>query len=260
MENDELKNKENENLESENTEINSETDAEEMIEGSFIEEDQHPETEPEVDLHEEKPINQDYHEEKVSEEQEEKQPTKKSGNWFRKSLLFLMFAVLFVLAGYLISYFTITIPNQNAYQSVMSELTGTKAELENLQSQFDQMSVDLQEAQNKFTLAQGENVTLQHDYNDLLTASEFNLNLVNLKYEIGLARFAMLDKDTISARQALSLANNYFETIQSELDDEISSGIADRLDSILSSISSNSTNAANELRTLAENLERIPLK
>ncbi len=254
MENDELKNNEIENLDSETANLNLEPEAEEIIEGSFVNEQQRTEPFSEEDTPEEMPIEQE------KEETEEVQPTKKSSNWFRKSLIFLMVAVLLVLAGFLISYFTFTVPNQNAYQSVMSELTSTKAELENLQSQFDQISADLQEAQNKYMLAQGENVTLQHDYNDLLTASEFNLNLVNLKYEVGLARFAMLDKDAISARQSLSLASNYFDAIQSNLDQEISSGIADRLASIQSSITSNATNAANELRTLAENLERIPLK
>ena len=272
MENDELKNNENEKKESAIADENLIPETEEIIDNSDVEEPQGSVTMTEEDIPEEMPIDQedlgevpDLTEQEDQQEQEEKEqeqerPIKKSSNWLRKSLLFLMIAVLLVLAGYLISYFTITVPNQTAYQSVMSDLTKTESDLENLQSQYDQMSVDLQEAQNKLALAQGENVTLQHDYNDLLSATEFNLNLVNLKYEIGLARFALLDKDTISAKQALSLANDYFSTIQGQMDEDISSGIADRLESIQSSITSNTSSAANELRTLAENLERIPLK
>lgn len=269
MENDELKNNENEKKESAIADENLIPETEEIIENSVVEVPQASETMTEENVSEEMPIDQEdlgeepdltEQEEQEEKDQEQERPIKKSSNWLRKSLLFLMIAVLLVLAGYLISYFTITVPNQTAYQSLMSDLTKTESDLENLQVQYDQISVDLQETQNKLSLAQGENVTLQHDYNDLLVASEYNLNLLNLKYEIGLARFALLDDDSISARQALSLANNYFDAIQGELDDEISTGIADRLKNIQSSISANTSRAENELRTLAENLERIPLK
>jgi len=75
-----------------------------------------------------------------------------------------------------------------------------------------------------------------------------------------MARSALLNKDSISSRQAISLAMEHFENIRNLLDEDISSGIDDQLKEIQRLVRSDTEKAVDKLRTLSENLERIPLK
>jgi exonuclease VII large subunit len=192
----------------------------------------------------------------IKEEPEEK----KMPDWLRKGLIFTGAGILLLLIGYLISFFITTVPSQKAYQTVLQELNNKENELNNLHAQFDQVSNDLQDMQNNLDRIQQDYQTLENNHQQLIANSEFNQTLIDMKYEIGLARFALLNEDLLSARQAISLAREQFEKIRILLDADISSGIQDRLEDIQRIVRTDPEKALDELRTLSENLERIPLK
>lgn len=180
--------------------------------------------------------------------------------WLRLGIIYLAAGILLLLAGYLIAYFTAIMPAQKAYESTLSELNSKNTEVDNLQSQLDQTSTDLQEAQNNLDRIQQEMQSLEQNNQQLQSNIEFNQNLLSFKYEISLARLSLLNDDVLSARQALSLAGEYFENVGNLLDTEISSGIEDRMEEIQKLLRSDTDEAIEELRTLGENLERLPLR
>ncbi|MBW6472970.1 MAG: hypothetical protein K0B14_07600 [Anaerolineaceae bacterium] len=185
---------------------------------------------------------------------------KKLPNWLRKGLIFTGVGILLLLIGYLISFYTNTVPTQKAYQTVVQDLNNIENEMNNLQAQFDQTSSDLQETQNNLDRLRQDYQTLEQNYQQLIANSEFNQTLIDMKYEISLARFALLNKDSLSARQAISLAREQFEKIENLMDSDISTGIQNRLEDIQRLVRTDPGKALDELRTLSENLERIPLK
>jgi cell division protein FtsL len=191
---------------------------------------------------------------------EDKPASKKMPGWLRKSLIFLIIGLMLILAGYLISFYTVTNPLQKSYQSVLSELSIKDSEVNNLQSQYDQTKNDLQGTQANLMKYEFEYQKLLQEYDQLLIYSEYNESFINLKYEVGMARSALLNKDSISSRQAISLAMEHFENIRNLLDEDISSGIDDQLKEIQRLVRSDTEKAIDKLRTLSENLERIPLK
>lgn len=251
MENDELINKENENkidLEPDQIDENPQDSMQEQPEESTSEIDQPLETSIEEPL--------DLHTPPVIKEVPE---VKKMPDWLRKGLIFFVVGILLLLIGYLISYYTTTVPTQKTYQTVLQELNNKENAITNLQTQFDQTSKDLQDTQNNLDRIQRDYQTLEQNHQQLIANSEFNQTLIDMKYEIGLARFALLNKDPLSARQAISLAREQFEKIQNLMDSDISTGIQDRLQDIQKLVSTDPEEALDELRTLSENLERIPL-
>ncbi len=191
---------------------------------------------------------------------EDKPKHKETPRWLKKGLFYLLSIVLLLLIGYLISFFTTTLPNSKTIQSLSSQLSEKDTALTDLQNQYDQATSNLQTMHTSLQQMKSDLDSLQAESQQATSNQAFNLNLVNLKYEIGIARMSIINQDTLSARQALSLANNHFEAIRTNLDAEISSGIQDRLLNIQKLITTNTTKAADELRTLAENLDRIPLK
>ncbi|PKO06012.1 MAG: hypothetical protein CVU41_07815 [Chloroflexi bacterium HGW-Chloroflexi-3] len=252
MENDEQINKEVENklaFEQDQIDENPQDSSQEQPEESVAEIDQPQNTviEEPSDLH-------------IPPVVKEVSEVKKMPDWLRKGLIFFAVGLLLLLIGYLISYFTTTVPTQKAYQTVLQELNNKENEFINLQAQFDQASYDLQDKQNNLDRVQQDYQTLEQNHQQLIANSEFNQKLIVMKYEIGLARFALLNKDPLSARQAISLAREQFEKIRILLDADISTGIQDRLQGIQKFVSTDPEEALDELRTLSENLERIPLK
>ncbi|MDO9086513.1 MAG: hypothetical protein Q7U53_09935 [Anaerolineaceae bacterium] len=200
------------------------------------------------------------HIETTESQYEDKPAAKQMPGWLRKSFIFLIIGLLLILVGYLISFYTVTNPLQKSYQSVLSELSNKDSEVNNLQSQYDQTKNDLQDTQNNLMKYELEYQKLQQEYDQLLIYSEYNESFINLKYEVGMARSALLNKDSISSRQAISLAMEHFEKIRNLLDADISSGIDDQLKEIQRLVRSDTEKAIDKLRTLSENLERIPLK
>lgn len=252
MENNEQFNKEDENKSEFEQEKNDETPQDSIQEqpeesGDEIDEPQDTVIEEPSDLH-------------IPPVIQEPPEVKKLPNWLRKSLIFTGVGILLLLIGYLISYFTTTVPTQKTYQSVLQELNNKEGELNNLQTQFDQTSNDLQDTQNNLDRLQQDYQTLEQNHQQLIANSEFNQTLIDMKYEIGLARFALLNKDSFSARQAISLANDQFEKIENLMASDISTGIQNRLEDIQRLVRTDPEETLDELRTLSENLERIPLK
>jgi hypothetical protein len=238
-------------------------EASEIIEDEVLEGEK-SETEEINDVSPTKPST-DTHLEDIEVEQsesvvEEPLASKKMPGWLRKGLLFLIFGLLLILAGYLISFFTATSPLQKSYQFVLSELSIKESEVDNLQNQYDQTRNDLLETQNNLLKLEGQFQGLQQEHDQLLLNSDYNSSFINFKYEIGLARLALLNEDTISSRQAVTLAKEHFEKIRNSLDADISSGIDDQLQEIQRLVRSDTEQAIDKLRTLSENLERIPLK
>jgi uncharacterized membrane-anchored protein YhcB (DUF1043 family) len=186
-------------------------------------------------------------------------PSKPMPKWLKNSLIFLVVGLILLLAGYLIAYFTSTIPKQNLYQTTVNELQETKSQLDDLNIKYDQLTNDLSEVNNEFDTLQSDYEELDQEFNDLLQTSEFAKNLLSLKYEVANARYYLLKVDRISSRQAIILAIDYFDAIKDDLEPDISSGVEDRLESIQKSINTKPDAALDELGTLFENLERIPL-
>lgn len=185
---------------------------------------------------------------------------KKMPDWLRKSLIFLAVGLLLILIGYLISYFTTTVPTKDTYQTVLQELNNKEIELNNMQTQFDQTSNDLLDTQNNLDRIRQDYQSLELNYNQLLSDSEFNRYLIDLKYEISRAKYALLNEDRLSADLAMSLAKDKFAKIQILLASDISTGMNEQLQEIQKLVRTNPKEAMDELRTLSENLDRIPLK
>ncbi len=278
MENDELINKENENK------IEKDQNSENLIEpDQIIPEETDVENDPDKIAENLLESEQTFSEDPVVEDEAslettidepsdpvtpfEKEVVKKMPGWLSKSLIYGGVGILLLLAGFLIAFFTTTVPAQNSYQTVQQELKNKETALNDLQTQFDQNNNDLTEAKSDLVSLQQDFQSLEQDFQSLeqdnqliLSNSEFNQNLIDLKYEISRAKFAMLNEDLISANLALSLATDKFEIIQSMLDPEISNGMKEKLQEIQNLVRTDPDNALDQLRTLNENLERIPLK
>mgnify|MGYP000908526094 CR=1 FL=1 len=186
-------------------------------------------------------------------------PVKKT-SWIRKAVNFLIGAIVFLLAGFLIAYFVYILPVQKNYQIATKDLAKVEGELLNVQANLDQTSSDLEDARNELARLQMENKNIMEAQELSQSNLEFNLALYDLKYEVALARIAILVQDKISARQAVSMAGDHFDSISELLDDEVASGIEERLDLIKENMADDTKQALNDLRSLSENLERIPLK
>lgn len=270
MENDKLNNKDNENKFEPEQEQNIKP-TQELTEESFVEVDpyqngvSHLESEQiladkDTAIEDEKlletPIDEPFEPVTPTEEKE----VKNMPGWLRKGLIFVGVGILLLLAGYLVSYFTATVPTQNSYQAALQDLKNKDKELTDLQTKFDQTNNDLTVAEGNLARVQQNFQSLELKHNQLLANSEFNQNLIDFKYEISRAKFALLNEDRVSANLAISLAKDKFKKIQILLGSDISTGMNDQLQEIQKLMRTNPDNAMDELRTLNENLERIPLK
>lgn len=186
-------------------------------------------------------------------------PKKPMPKWLRNGLIILGTAFVLLLAGYLIAYFTSIVPNQNLYQTTVNQLEETKSQLEDLNEKYDQLNNDFTELNEENNSLKADYQSLEQSFGELSTTNELQRNLLSLKYEVANARYYLQKADKISSRQAIILAVDYFEVIKDKLDPDISSGIEDRLETIQKSINTKPDDALDELGTLFENLERIPL-
>lgn len=186
-------------------------------------------------------------------------PKKPMPKWLRNGLIILGTAFVLLLAGYLIAYFTSIVPNQNLYQTTVNQLEETKSQLEDLNEKYDLLNNDFTELNEENNSLKADYQSLEQSFGELSTTNELQRNLLSLKYEVANARYYLQKADKISSRQAIILAVDYFEVIKDKLDPDISSGIEDRLETIQKSINTKPDDALDELGTLFENLERIPL-
>jgi len=280
MENDELENKENANKFDPEQEQPSEkiepvqefsedpaieADSEQNDENSFVETDKNSPEDPATEDEKLVESPMDESTEPITSPQEKE--VKKMPAWLRNSLIFVGVGILLLLAGYLLSYYTATLPAQNSYATALHDLKNKDNELNDLQKKFDQVNSDLAEAKSDLTEAKSDLGRVQQDYqaldtqyNQLLANSEFNQNLIDFKYEVSRAKFALLNNDRTSANLSISLAKDKFKKIQILLGSDISTGMNDQLQEIQKLIRTNPDKALDELRTLNENLERIPFK
>lgn len=187
-------------------------------------------------------------------------PQSKMPKWLQKGLIYFGVAFLLLLAGFLIAYFTTTQPAKQAYQTSVSDLLSIENELTTLRNQYKQLDVDLENTKNELSDLSTTHLALNQDFEALVISSEFDKNLASLKYEIANARYYLLNEDKISARQVVILAKGYFDSIKTELDPDIATGIEERISNIQKSINLDPDQALDELRTLMENLERISIK
>ena len=274
MGNDELNNKENEEkLESEqahNGEYPIEP-AQELSEGSFVKVDPYQNgvshleseqilTDKDSAIEDEKLAGTSFEEPSGPIKPPQEKEVKKMPGWLRKGLIFVVIAILLLLAGYLVSYFTATLPTQNSYQSALQDLKNKDNELTVLQTKFDQVTDVLTETKSNFDRLNQDYQSLELEHTQLLANSEFNQYLIDFKYEVSRAKFALLNDDRISANLSISLAKDKFGKIKDLLETDISSGMNDKLQEIQKLVKSNPKKALDELRTLNENLERIQFK
>lgn len=185
-------------------------------------------------------------------------PAKPMPKWLKYTLIYLVVGIVLLLAGYLIAYFTSTVPKQNLYQNTVNQLQETESQLDDMNTKYEQLSEDFSSLNEEHDALQSDYQSLIQSYDDLEENSEFYKNLLSLKYEVANARYYLLKVDKISARQAMILAFDYFDGIKDKLEPDIASGIEDRLESIQKSIYTKPDTALDDLGTLFENLERIP--
>lgn len=185
-------------------------------------------------------------------------PTKPMPKWLRNSLIFLGLGLVFLLAGYLIAYFTSIIPKQNLLETTVKQSQESESQLDDLNTKYEQLTNDFNSMNSEFETLQSDYEALDQENNDLIQASEFSKNFLSLKYEVANTRYYLLKVDKISSRQSIILAIDYFDAIKDDLEPDISSGIEDRLQTVQKSITSKPDLALDELGTLFGNLERIP--
>lgn len=148
-----------------------------------------------------------------------------------------------LVVGFLIGLFVFYLPTQKALTASQSDLAATKAELETTQK-------DLETSQSALTETQSD-----------LESAEFNAALTDLENSITYTRLAIATRDLLTARLELTNVDNKFSTFKPLLTDEdLVSALDERLKSIRTSITSDSTKALEQLRIFSENLARVERK
>jgi len=184
----------------------------------------------------------------------EKKPTPA---WVKKSLIWFVILVLVFLSGVILSQITSVTPLRNNLRDITTQNIDHLAEISDLQTELESTKNELSDT--KSNLADTRDSLTEANQN--LTSSEETLqkqtNLLELKYNIAMARVAIANEDKLGTRQSLNLAEINLQQLENFLDTEIYEIIQERLDSIQQNVKSNLTKAAEELRMLSENLERI---
>ncbi|MAT45509.1 MAG: hypothetical protein CL609_24535 [Anaerolineaceae bacterium] len=190
---------------------------------------------------------------------ESEPPTEKkqTPTWVKKSLIWIVILVLVFLSGVILSQLTSVTPLRNNLKDITSqninhleETDDLKAELESTKSELANTQSSLSDARESLSES---NQNLQTSENE----KQRQTNLLELQYNIAMARVAIASEDKLSARQSVNLAEDNLEQLDGLLDTEIFEILQERLDSIQQNVKSNLNKAAEELRMLSENLERI---
>lgn len=148
-----------------------------------------------------------------------------------------------LVVGFLISLFVFYLPTQKALTGSQSDLAATRAELETTQTDLKTSQSALAETQNALENAQ------------------FTEALTDLENSITYTRLALATRDLLTARLELTNAEDKFSTFKTLLTDEdLVSALDERLKSIRTSITSDSTKALEQLRIFNENLSRVERK
>ena len=184
--------------------------------------------------------------------------SKKMPAWVKKNLIGLAVILIIFVAGYVTSQISSAAALRNNLRVAEAELDSLKEELNSTKTLLSKTNQDLSVLQNNYSELQSESQQTTTELNNLLSATEYNQNLSALLYDVALTRIALASKDKLSAKQNLSLADTHFNAIAELLDKDTRDSIRTRLEEVHRLTSTNLTSALEELRTLTENLERIP--
>lgn len=208
------------------------------------------------------------HPEDTAEDQEPQEKTeekveksaKPMPTWLRNTLIALGFALILFAAGFIVAMVTQTAPTRQVLQSTRDELNSAQQALLDTQTNLEQTQQELSDTQALLTSTQNDLESSQAAYTNLNQTLTFMENLQAIKYNVALSRIALLKEDKLSASQTLSLASDSFDLIKDQLDSQSADVIAERLSNAIRLSRSNIQSALEELRTLTENLERIPVE
>lgn len=186
--------------------------------------------------------------------------TKKMTGWLRKFLIGLVIVVLVFAAGFIVSQIVYTSPTRSALDLVTKEKIQLQKELSAERDKLAASQNDLEGKNAELTVTQSDLRSAESKIEQLQSDSIFNRNLEELKYHVTLTRIALLNQDKLTARQALNLAQDNLDKLSPLLDTDNLDAVEQRLADAYTLSIGNIEKALEELRTLTENLERIPLK
>ncbi len=147
------------------------------------------------------------------------------------------------LVGFLLAFILLYLPAQSALSQTRSDLKNTQSQLTQANSNLDTAQKDLQSTQ------------------DDLDTAQFDLALADLENNVTYARLALATRDLLTARQEMSVAPDNLAKFNALLNDpDMESALTERVTSIRGLLTTNSTQALDELRALSENLQRIERK
>jgi len=184
--------------------------------------------------------------------------TKKIPGWLRNFLFGLLAFLVVFAAGFIVSQITLTKPAQNEITKISLERNQLQDNLTNVQKELEVSKNDLETIRTALSTNQTDLKSALSEIENLKSSALFNQNLSELKYYVALARTALLNADKLSARQALSLAQENFVILSPLLDEDNRAAVDQRLSDSYKLAISNFELSLEELRTLSENLDRIP--
>ena len=198
--------------------------------------------------------------ESVAPESSAEPKPEKTNRWLRKSLIGLVIVVLIFAAGFIVAQIAYTSPIRSSLQQVTTEKSQLQEKLNSVQDQLATSQNDLESKTAELTVTQSDLRTAESTIEQLKSNDTFNRNLEEIKYHVALARIALLNQDKLTARQALNLAQNNLDELSPLLESDNLQAVKQRLTDAYSLSIADFGKALEELRTLTENLERIPVK
>ena len=185
---------------------------------------------------------------------------KKTNSWLRKTLIGIVIVVLIFAAGFIVAQIAYTSPIRSSLEQVTTEKSQLQEKLNSVQDQLATSQNDLESKTAELTVTQSDLRTAKSTIEQIKSNEIFNRNLEEIKYHVALARIALLKQDKLTARQALNLAQNNLDELSPLLETDNLQAVKQRLTDAYSLSIADIGKALEELRTLTENLERIPPK
>jgi chromosome segregation ATPase len=171
----------------------------------------------------------------------------------------LIIALIFT-AGFIVAQIAYTSPVRSALEQVSTEKTQLQEKLASVQDELAASQNDLEGKTAELTVTQSDLRTAESTIEQLKSNEIFNRNLDEIKYHVALARIALLNQDKLTARQALNLAQDDLDELSPLLKADNLQAVKQRLADAYALSIADIGKALEELRTLTENLERIPVK
>ena len=171
----------------------------------------------------------------------------KGKSFWQKTMPWVAAVLLSLIIGAALVIFLLYIPADSAHWQSQSDLTSAKSALELSQTKAEGLQNSLTDTTNQLDTA-----------NAALESANLSLMVARLQSNISYARLALVNKDTLTARQELSDADaNLAELTLLLNDSETASALADRLKTIRATLTNDPSKALDEMRTLSENLARL---